>query len=64
MNEHEASVANRLTDAGHPYVAGLTVWAMQKREAPKGLRLRTITFGGVIASWPFVQSALKAHGWM
>lgn len=65
MNEHEASVANRLTDTGRPYVAAFTVWAMQKREPPKGVRLRTVTFGSVLSSVTYIgYQTLKARGWL
>jgi len=65
MNEHEASVANRLTDTGRPYVAAFTVWAMQKREPAKGVRLRTVTLGSILSSLPYIgYTTLKAHGWL
>lgn len=64
MNEHEASVANRMTERGNPLIAAFTVWAMKKREAPKGVSLRTITLGSAIAAWPMIHTALKTHGWL
>lgn len=46
MNEHEASVANRITAKGHPLMTVLAILAMKRNQPRPG---RTLTIGSAIA---------------
>lgn len=63
MNEHEASVANKLIDAGNPYVAAVTVYLMQKRDTPKGLGIKRVAVA-TLSTAAALGTVAKGLGWL